>query len=128
MEDLPQHAHCLEPEESGMQGGENAHVSHQRGVGGGLEKRPNPLRNTVAVRLHANTEGVASHTVHHNCFIGSEFGKYAMTTADVRSFLSITEQCAPCPRLVLCCIGGCMRRMFRGGGVSNNENMLYKNF
>ena len=50
MEDLTQHGRCGEPEYSIMQVGVTSCVGHQRGVGGGLEERPKPLDDTVAVR------------------------------------------------------------------------------
>ena len=120
MEDLPQHGRCGEPEDSGIQGGVTMHVGHQRGVRGGLEKRPNPLDDDVAVCLHGDMEGGESRTIHPNCCVSRKFGKCALITADGCSFLRSTEHCAPWPRRSHFHIGGGTRRMFGGGGVSIN--------
>ena len=124
IEDLPQHGHCGEPEDSGIQGGATARIGHQCGVGGGLEERPKPLNDAVAVCLQGEMEGGASRTVHPNCCIISEFGKYELITADGSSFLRSTEHCSPWTRRSRHCIRGGARRIFWGGGVSNNEKIL----
>ena len=62
----------------------------------------------------------------HCCF-GSAFGKWALTTVDRRILLMSTEHCDPWPRRIRRRIGGVVRRMFRGGGVSHNEKLLCRN-
>ena len=128
MEDLPQHGRCGEPEDSGMQGGATAHIGHQRSVGGVLEESLNPLNNAIAVCSHGNMEGGASRTVPPNRCSSSVFGKFTLITVDGRSLLRSTEYCAPWTRRSHSRIGGGVRRMFGGGGVINNVNILYGNF
>ena len=55
-----------------------------------------------------------------NRCVGRSFGKCALTNADGRRFLRITEHCAPFPRRGRRRIGVGVRRIYGWGGVSDN--------
>ena len=63
-----------------------------------------------------------------NRCVGSAFGKCTLTTADGCSLLRSTEHFYPWPKRSRRHIGGGVRRMYGGGGFSNNEKLLYRNF
>ena len=62
-----------------------------------------------------------------NCYIGRVFEKWALTTADGRSFFRSMEHCAPWYRRSCCPIKGGVRRIvFWGEVVINNEAFMQK--
>ena len=63
-----------------------------------------------------------------NCCVSSAFGKWALTTADEHWFLRSKEHFYPWPIRSRLCIRGGARIMIGGGGVNNNEKLLYRNF